>query len=97
MNNYILIQWPESQQYMEYDWFKNEAILGEKSSCFIPENRIIEIKGNIYILNKSKELANQLITTLEEDNIIDKNWNEALPFEGGMTIFESVLNLKLIK
>lgn len=45
---YILVQWPESQQYMEKDWFYKEAILAlgseEKtgdSAYFIPLKRIL--------------------------------------------------------
>jgi hypothetical protein len=37
---YVLIQWPESQEYMEEEWFDKEAILdvdGESGSAyFIP-------------------------------------------------------------
>ena len=45
---YILVQWPESQEYMEEEWFEEEAILAlgseEKtgsSAYFIPIKRII--------------------------------------------------------
>ena len=35
--NYVLVSWPESQEFMECDWFRDEAILAlghEKSgSC----------------------------------------------------------------
>lgn len=47
-DSYILVQWPESQQLMEEDWFQEEAILAlgneEKtgsSAYFIPLKRII--------------------------------------------------------
>ena len=40
-NAYILVQWPESQEYMEEEWFDEEAILSDESSYFIPLNRII--------------------------------------------------------
>lgn len=26
--NYVLVRWPESQEFMECDWFRDEAILG---------------------------------------------------------------------
>lgn len=44
---YVLVRWPDSQDYMEYDWFKEEAILAlgkeeftGSSAYFIPVNRI---------------------------------------------------------
>jgi hypothetical protein len=40
-NGYSLVEWPESQTYMEEEWFQEEAILGESSSYFIPIRRII--------------------------------------------------------
>lgn len=40
-NAYILVQWPESQQYMEEEWFDEEAVLSDESSYFIPLNRLI--------------------------------------------------------
>jgi hypothetical protein len=46
METYILVSWPECQQYMEEQWFYDEAILAvgaeEKvgtSAYFIPERR----------------------------------------------------------
>jgi hypothetical protein len=97
--NYVLIEWPESQDFMEEKWFQGEAILANEdqfssSSYFIPEERII---NNEYILQRSKELAKELKSTDEEDKYINSQWEkEGLPFEGGMNTFESVLNLKLI-
>ena len=47
---YILVQWPESQQFMEEPWFQEEAILAQStneeqewigpSAYFIPEETI---------------------------------------------------------
>ncbi len=42
---YVLVQWPESQEYMEEDWFDAEAILDIEgrfgdSAYFIPIKRI---------------------------------------------------------
>lgn len=42
---YIYIEWPESQNYMQEDWFREEAILDNSenapsSSYLIPINRI---------------------------------------------------------
>tara|TARA_R100000808_G_C2065591_1_gene95181 strand:- start:406 stop:558 length:153 start_codon:yes stop_codon:yes gene_type:complete len=48
MEKYILILWPEVQDYMEEEWFNKEAILYQAmrdeqehldSAYFIPENR----------------------------------------------------------
>jgi hypothetical protein len=45
---YVLVKWPQSQEYMEEDWFDEEAIFcggsEEKtgsSAYFIPINRVI--------------------------------------------------------
>ena len=42
-SGYVLVHWPESQDYMEEDWFEEEAILklNESSAYFIPIKRII--------------------------------------------------------
>jgi len=40
-DSYILINWPESQDYMEEEWFDEEALLSEESSYFIPLKRIL--------------------------------------------------------
>jgi hypothetical protein len=44
---YVLVRWPDSQDYIEYDWFEEEAILAlgkeeftGSSAYFIPVNRI---------------------------------------------------------
>ena len=48
METYILVPWPEFQEYMEEDWFYDKAILAvgaeEKvgsSAYFIPAHRIL--------------------------------------------------------
>jgi hypothetical protein len=56
---YILVPWPESQDYMEQPWFRREAILYQStdeqeyrvvkyiimdSAYFIPEHRIKNLK-----------------------------------------------------
>jgi hypothetical protein len=43
---YVLVQWPESQELMEEDWFKEEAILDVdakfgSSAYFIPLKRLL--------------------------------------------------------
>lgn len=51
-DTYKLIQFPEVQEYMEYDWFRKEAYLCQAifeeqkhidSAYFIPINRINEV------------------------------------------------------
>lgn len=37
---YILVPWPDVQQYMEEDWFEREAYLNDMSSYFLPINRL---------------------------------------------------------
>ena len=46
-NSYILVQWPDSQEYMDEDWFASEAILDHESkfghsAYFILLKRIIK-------------------------------------------------------
>ena len=43
---YIVVEWPESQQFMDEDWFEDEAILDSNcvfgySAYFIPSKRIL--------------------------------------------------------
>lgn len=47
-DGYVLVQWPESQEYMEEEWFNDEAILAlgseditGSSAYFIPIKRIV--------------------------------------------------------
>ena len=47
-NTYVLIQWPETQILMDYDWFDNEASLADfdkfgSSAYFIPQKRWLEL------------------------------------------------------
>lgn len=48
MSGYVLVEWPESQDFMEEEWFNEEAILAlgaeditGSSAYFIPIKRII--------------------------------------------------------
>ena len=50
MESYILVPWPESQEYMDEDWFDEEAILAlgieesvGSSAYFIPATRILNL------------------------------------------------------
>ena len=48
---YVLVQWPESQVIMDYDWFDSEASLADSdkfgsSAYFIPQARWLEINTN---------------------------------------------------
>lgn len=82
--NYILVQWPESQDLMEYDWFQEEAILDNSenaisSSYFIPEERIIEVTSEEYknslIMSRIKELSKHFIGKLDEEALnSDEPW-----------------------
>ena len=51
MEIYILVPWPDCQEYMEYQWFYDEAILAigaedrvGLSAYFIPERRVASEK-----------------------------------------------------
>ena len=58
-NVYILVEWPDSQEFMEEEWFKDEAVLAQhdsigSSAYFIPAerylgfiNKIITILGAV--------------------------------------------------
>lgn len=45
-HTYVYVEWPESQEYMEEDWFEEEAVLDVAgnigSSYFIPTKRVYE-------------------------------------------------------
>ena len=48
LDGYVLIPWPESQNYMEEEWFEEEAVLAlgvedkfGSSAYFIPIHRIV--------------------------------------------------------
>jgi len=94
MEKYILIEWPEVQAYMEEDWFEKEAILSSESSAFfIPEKRYYEDVID-YIIVESERLATMLPTNSSEKTYIENEWKNKYPFEGGMSTYESILNLK---
>lgn len=49
-NVYILVEWPESQNYMDFDWFVEEAHLANEelagsSAYFIPHIRYCEVNN----------------------------------------------------
>jgi hypothetical protein len=45
---YVHVEWPHSQEYMEQDWFEEEAVLDVDgsvgSSYFIPLARVLELQ-----------------------------------------------------
>jgi hypothetical protein len=50
MDGYVLVEWPDSQEYMEEEWFEDEAILAlgaeeqtGSSAYFIPIKRIVNM------------------------------------------------------
>lgn len=40
--SYILVHWPYVQDYMDDEWFNEEAVLTENSSYFVPIKRVYE-------------------------------------------------------
>jgi hypothetical protein len=46
-NFYVLVHWPEVQDFMSEDWFENEAVLHfeESSAYFMPVERIKQYEG----------------------------------------------------
>lgn len=66
MDHYVYIQWPESQDYMEHDWFKEEAILDNSenatsSSYLIPENRYMEELAKNHVTVGTGKTLKQLL------------------------------------
>lgn len=65
---YVLVQWPWSQEFMEEDWFQDEAIFcgGSEdktgsSAYFIPVNRIEErVFTKQEVIEKIKEFSKYL-------------------------------------
>lgn len=90
--NYILVEWPEVQDLMEESWFEEEAILGNSSSYFIPEDKFL---NNKYIESRIVELAKNFIVSKKQLAERDKTWENAIPFEGGMCTFEAIIEIKL--
>lgn len=93
-NTYVLVEFPESQEYMEEDWFAEEAVLhvGLPSAYFIPEHRLI---NNDYIVQRVEELAQELTATEEQEREINDEWENGSPFEGGISTFEAILSIKM--
>jgi hypothetical protein len=50
MENYKLVLWPESQDFMDEDWFQEEAILAQEGDAayFIPNKYINKDDKNIH-------------------------------------------------
>ena len=109
-DNYTLVEWPESQLYMEEKWFQEEAILAlgneEKtgsSAYFIPTTRYFEH-------NQDKSGRNLEIENLVQDILLEcgyeisrkdervntTEWSDSFPFEGGMSVHENIVNLALL-
>lgn len=77
---YIYIQWPESQDLMGEDWFREEAILDNSenapsSSYLIPIERMIQFTSdkdkNNLILDNVKELSKYIIGDLDEEALVN--------------------------
>ena len=49
MNRYILVEWPESQNFMDNE----ECILSESASYFVPEDIYYNINGFIHPFSKT--------------------------------------------
>lgn len=75
-NEYVLVPWPESQEYMEYDWFQKEAILDVNaifgsSAYHIPKERILEIADPDNIRSEIEKFFWNNMAIYGLDNIID--------------------------
>ena len=61
---YVLIQWPETQVLMDYDWFDAEASLADfdkfgSSAYFIPQSRWLELHEDLQNESDLNSLENQ--------------------------------------
>lgn len=61
---YVLVQWPETQVLMDYDWFDAEASLADfdkfgNSAYFIPQSRWLELHENLKNESELNSLENQ--------------------------------------
>jgi hypothetical protein len=61
---YVLIQWPETQVLMDYDWFDAEASLADfnkfgNSAYFIPQSRWLELNEDLKNESELNSLENQ--------------------------------------
>lgn len=100
--NYVLVRWPESQEFMECDWFRDEAILAlghedqtGSSAYFIPESRILTKE---YVQQRVAELCRDYEVTPEEEDYSSKQWcDEAFPYEGGMSLKELIVEIALLE
>jgi hypothetical protein len=72
-NEYILVPWPDSQEYMEYPWFREEAILdiAQGSTYFIPKNRILEVADPDGIIQEVQESLTWAMSIYDLNNLIN--------------------------
>ena len=61
---YVLVQWPETQVLMDYDWFDAEASLADfhkfgSSAYFIPQSRWLELHEDLQNESDLNSLENQ--------------------------------------
>jgi len=50
-DSFIYVTFPESQEYMDEDWFEDEAVLdvnGEAASYFIPTHYVLNVELEDY-------------------------------------------------
>ena len=98
--NYVLVGWPESQNYMEEPWFKEEALLAlgcedkvGSSAYFIPEGRILD---NDRIEQRVAELCREYKPGQEQIDHADSQWTSSFPYEGRMSLRELVTEVSIL-
>ena len=106
-DNYALVQWPESQDFMEKDWFREEAILAlgseditGSSAYFIPIKRYLEFFEDEFKASQIQNIVEELVSLYpvsEEDKKCNEyEWeHSAIPWEGGMNIHEHLVDISL--
>lgn len=71
MDKYVLVEWPESQTFMEEGWFDSESVLSANSSYFIPLDRYYEFSEE---LKKEAEAIN-FAEYIKENNKVYEKWS----------------------
>lgn len=105
-DNYVLVSWPESQDFMECDWFRDEAILAlgsedrtGSSAYFIPIKRYLEFFEDKFKASQIQDMVEELASIYpvnEEDRKYNEcEWNAGIPWEGGMNIHEHLVDINL--
>lgn len=77
---YILIPWPQSQDYMDKEWFQDEACIGPESSFFIPAKRVHYFQKKLH--NTLMKIASDFAENAAVDEIKSSDYERDFIYEG---------------